>query len=580
MIDLTPRPRPPRKERSGIILGGGWSDDPNDDGRRQAGESMGFWSREGSKPFGHRSPLARKIITFNLVALGVLVAGVLYLNQFQDGLISMRERSLVAESQMIAQAISSNWSETDTKSENEARAVETLDSLGANTAARAQLFDADGGLLADTFFLQRGGDAPAPTQITPEDGPRTSAMTNIMNEVWTRFARLYQRVEEAEDAPSSLFSNEQALTAIETGEVTPERRNNRAGQILFSVAAPITSGDAVTGAVVLTTQGGELDTIVRTEREQILQVFALAMISSIALSLVLANTIARPIRKLAEAAEKGGATSSRRLNPERIRIPDMTARPDEIGYLSGAMRMMTAALYDRIEANEVFAADVAHEIKNPLTSLRSAVETMRYAKTEENREKLLKVIEQDVNRLDRLVTDISNASRLDSELVRDEMVPFDLGKMLGNLVEYNIPNAEKVGGHLQADLPDTPLMISGLEGRLAQVFVNLITNAISFTTEGGVVTVSARRGTNGLVRVMVEDTGPGIPEDNLKDVFSRFYSERPDQEFGNHSGLGLAISKQIVEAHGGQIWAQNVRDADADPDSPPQGARFVVELPD
>ena len=204
---------------------------------------------------------------------------------------------------------------------------------------------------------------------------------------------------------------------------------------------------------------------------------------------------------------------------------------------------------------------------------------MKYAKDDAGREKLLKVIQQDVTRLDRLVTDISNASRLDGELVRDEMAPFDLNLLLSNLVEYNQDGAEKKEARLVSDFDTGSIMVPGLEGRLAQVFVNLITNAISFIPADGTITVKTRMVNDHRVRVTVEDTGPGIPDENLDDVFSRFYSNRPGQEFGNHSGLGLAISKQIVDAHGGSIHAENIRAPGVGTDVPPDGARFVVELP-
>jgi len=266
------------------------------------------------------------------------------------------------------------------------------------------------------------------------------------------------------------------------------------------------------------------------------------------------------------------------MSPNRVRIPDLTARPDEIGRLSGAMRGMVAALYDRIESNEQFAADVAHEIKNPLASLRSAVGTLRVAKRDDQRDKLLDVIEHDVRRLDRLVSDISNASRLDSELVKEEEETFNLLKMLGNITEYLGQEARQKGVDFIADLPPEPIIITGLEGRLAQVFVNLITNAVSFCEDGDAVRVWARKREN-RVLVVVEDTGPGIPDQALQKIFKRFYSERPPGQFGEHSGLGLAISKQIVEAHGGVIWAENIRPTDADITSDPLGARFVVGLP-
>jgi two-component system sensor histidine kinase ChvG len=242
------------------------------------------------------------------------------------------------------------------------------------------------------------------------------------------------------------------------------------------------------------------------------------------------------------------------------------------------MRGMVAALYDRIDANEQFAADVAHEIKNPLASLRSAVGSLRFVKKEDHREKLLDVIEHDVRRLDRLVSDISNASRLDSELVKEEEEEFNLLKTLSSLSQYLGQQAAEKGVDFITDLPAEQILIRGLEARLAQVFVNLITNAISFCDEGDAVRVWARRRDN-RVLVVVEDTGPGIPEQALTKVFKRFYSDRPPTHFGNNSGLGLSISKQIVEAHGGVIWAENIRPTAADVTSEPLGARFVVGLP-
>jgi len=362
------------------------------------------------------------------------------------------------------------------------------------------------------------------------------------------------------------------------GETQIRTGRDVAGDALFTVATPIRHDGQVIGVAAITSVAGEIDQLVRVEREQVLQMFVIAIIVSIGLSLVLASTIANPLSDLAAAAELGRDKNARKMSPNRVRIPDLTARPDEIGRLSGAMRGMVAALYERIESNEQFAADVAHEIKNPLASLRSAVGSLRMIKKEEQREKLLDVIDHDVRRLDRLVSDISNASRLDSELVKEEEETFNLVKMLTNLSEYLGHEAKGKGVDFIADLPPEPIVITGLEGRLAQVFVNLITNAISFCQEGDAVRVWARKREN-RVLVVVEDTGPGIPDQALTKIFKRFYSERPPGQFGEHSGLGLAISKQIVEAHGGVIWAENIRPTDADITSEPLGARFVVGLP-
>jgi len=307
-------------------------------------------------------------------------------------------------------------------------------------------------------------------------------------------------------------------------------------------------------------------------------VFAAALAVCIALSLVLAAAITRPLAALADAAEIGRVPGGRTIAPGRVWIPDLSDRPDEIGRLSVALRGMVTALCDRIDANEHFAADVSHEIKNPLASLRSAVGSLRMITKVEQREKLLDVIDHDVRRLTRLVSDISAASRLDSDLVKEEEEPFNLRKTLINLTDHLATQAQWKGVDLITDFPDQPLNLVGIEARLAQVFVNLITNAISFCAAGDAVRIWARKRDN-RVLVVVEDTGPGIPEQALSKVFLRFYSERPDSDFGNHSGLGLAISKQIVEAHGGVIWAENIRSDEDDPRAAPLGARFVVGLP-
>lgn len=299
---------------------------------------------------------------------------------------------------------------------------------------------------------------------------------------------------------------------------------------------------------------------------------------SIVLSLVLASTIANPLSDLVDAAELGRDKNARKLSLTRVRIPDLTGRLDEIGRLSAALRGMVGALYDRIESNEQFAADVSHEIKNPLASLRSAVSTLQRANTDDQRSRLYEVITHDVQRLDRLVSDISNASRLDADLVKEEEEEFDLLRTLRNICDYLAGEARAKDVSFITDLPDAPILITGLEGRLAQVFVNLLSNALSFCDAGDAVRIWARKREDRIL-VVVEDTGPAIPDDALTKVFTRFYSERPQAQFGNHSGLGLAISKQIVEAHGGVIWAENIRPTEADVTSDPLGARFIVGLP-
>jgi two-component system sensor histidine kinase ChvG len=297
----------------------------------------------------------------------------------------------------------------------------------------------------------------------------------------------------------------------------------------------------------------------------------------IVLSILLAGTIAEPVRRLADAAE-----SVRRRIRSRVEIPDFTRRRDEIGHLSGALRDMTNAMYSRIEAIESFAADVAHELKNPLTSLRSAVETLPLARNDDSRGRLLSIIQHDVKRLDRLISDISDASRLDAELQRQEAAPVDLTKLLSTLITVanEVKREDGVSVKLRFEgIGLRAFQVPGHDSRLGQVVDNLIENARSFSRAGGQVRVTCRRLKN-TVEIIVDDDGPGVRPDALDKVFERFYTDRPHQGFGQNSGLGLSISKQIIEAHGGAIWVENRAGLpDADGTATVAGARFVVRLP-
>jgi two-component system sensor histidine kinase ChvG len=511
----------------------------------------------------NRSPLARKIIVFNLMALVVLVAGFLFLNPFRDSLVIQREQGLVTEAQLIADVIRAGQSEAGAL-------PRSLESIAIGPGLEVFLFDTTGAVVAQGIGKARDGGSP--------ETRRSTIITDFLNTIWTGVSSLVMSKDARTNAIDAETLARELFPQAVAGKTAVNSGNGPAGGALFSVATPVLLDGKVKGVVALTSAEGEIDSLVRFEREQILQMFVIALLVSIGLSLVLASTIANPLSDLAAAAELGRDRDARKMSPGRIRIPDLAARPDEIGRLSVALRGMVAALYDRIDANEQFAADVSHEIKNPLASLRSAVGSLRMVKKEEHREKLLDVIDHDVRRLDRLVSDISNASRLDSELVKEEEEEFNLLKTLENLTAFLGDQAREKGVEFITDFPSEPIRVHGLEGRLAQVFVNLIANAVSFCEEGDAVRVWARRRENRIL-VVVEDTGPGIPEQALAKVFKRFYSDRPATHFGNNSGLGLSISKQIVEAHGGVIWAENIRPTNADPTSEPLGARFVVGLP-
>jgi two-component system sensor histidine kinase ChvG len=550
-----------------VVLGDDWVA-PDSTVERELRESR---ARRGLFTL-NRSPLTRKIITFNLIALNVLVAGILWLNSSRDTLAVQRVNGLQAEVELIADVFEAQLPRGVPVSLGSGDGVDvarTVEGIDLRDGVRLLVFD-------NASFLVGEAEGVMAPIIPSAEEDKPTLISDFLTTLWDGAARFFTYFEEEPD----LLLEDRLRRAIEAGDPTVTRVESGGGKgaTLFFAFTPIRQEDQLIGTIALVSPAAEIDAAVSAERERVLQMFLIATLVSIGLSLVLASTIANPISDLADAAEIGRDRNRKTRTPGRIRIPDLTARPDEIGRLSGALRGMVSALYDRIDSNEQFAADVAHEIKNPLASLRSAVGSLRMVRKEDHRTKLLDVIEHDVRRLDRLVSDISNASRLDSELVKEEEQDFDLLGMLGNLTEFLGEDARKKGIEFITDLPKKPISIQGLEPRLAQVFVNLISNAISFCEDGDAIRVWARRRDN-RVLVVVEDTGPGIPEEALQKIFKRFYTSRPQSDFGNNSGLGLAISKQIVEAHGGVIWAENIRPTEADVTSEPLGARFVVGLP-
>jgi two-component system sensor histidine kinase ChvG len=518
---------------------------------------------EDTQPLSHarwglfalnRSPMTRKIVTFNLVALNVMLAGVLLLMTTKNVAYDVRATGMRA--QLISLAAVLQVAETN--------APEMVLSALPQGMTLLRL-DADGKALLNTEGDQVLG---------PESSDQATPVADVLNSLWLYIYGAFRPLGDVTTDEQSQFMELVSLQPVSTLAPVSERiRNAQGDSVIVSVMA-LSDG----GRLGLVNVAHDIDTAVDLERERVLQFAAIATLVSIFLSLVLAATISNPISDLADAAEIRPGRGRASRSTGRISIPDLTDRPDEIGRLSGSLRGMVNALYDQIDGNEQFAADVSHEIKNPLASLRSAVGSLRRVKKDEQRDKLLNVIDHDVRRLDRLVTDISNASRLDSELVKEDEVEFNLLDLMSNLSEFMGEDARRKGIEFISDIPEYPIEIHGLEARLAQVFVNLISNAISFCEDGDAIRVWVRRRDN-RVLIVVEDTGPGIPENALDRIFRRFYTSRPDGDFGNNSGLGLAISKQIIEAHGGVVWAENIRPTEADPTSAPLGARFVVGLP-
>jgi two-component system, OmpR family, sensor histidine kinase ChvG len=547
------------------------------------------------------SSLTRRIVSLNLAGLIALVTGILYLSQFRAGLIDARTQLLLSQAEIIASAIAASAtveSNTITIDPDRLQDLKPGESYGApdeyagldfpinpervapvlrrlisSTKTRARIYDSDGSLILDSRNLENVLHFELPPPPAEKPGIADRAMIAFRTWLNRGDLPLYRELR-----PENGKGYQEVARSLQGQESSMVRINDR-GEVIVSVAVPVQRwSHAVHGALMLSTQGDDIDQMVTAERLAILKVFGIAAAVMIVLSLLLASTIAGPVRRLADSAER-----VRRRIRTRVEIPDFTRRRDEIGHLSGALRDMTDALYNRIEAIEMFAADVAHELKNPLTSLRSAVETLPLARNESSRARLLAVIEHDVKRLDRLISDISDASRLDAELQRQDMMPVDLRRLLNTLT--SVANETRLGNDIGVDVrfegrsPSEIFWVPGHDSRLGQVISNLLVNAQSFSEAGGRVRIVCRR-VRSEIEIVIDDDGPGIREDALERIFERFYTDRPHQGFGQNSGLGLSISKQIIEAHGGRIWAENrAGPASADGESTVAGARFVVRLP-
>jgi two-component system sensor histidine kinase ChvG len=534
------------------------------------------------------SPIVLRILAVNVMALAILVGSLLYLGRYQERIVANELDAMLLQSRIIASAVSEGAIVID---DDERSILSPLLSrlmirrLGETAEMRTRLYDAAQTLLADSRLLLNNS---ARIEVENLDPAAAVSPTWIERSI----AALFDSIDLIRERRVYPLYNEQQVQhdghfeivgrAIQ-GEKATQVWSLRSGGLLLAVAVPVEHEKRVVGSVMMSRNDAQIDQAIYAVRLDILRIFLITLCITILLSLYLARAIARPIRHLAQAAEGlrhgqaqsvGFAGTSKLL---RDAIPDMTARGDEIGDLSGALRALTEALAQRLGAIENFAADVAHELKNPLTSLRSAVETAERVQDPAAQRKLMLVIRDDVNRLDRLISDISNASRLDAELSRAEAEPIEVGKKLAMLADYYHQSAQDGAPRAEVVLRPMPepLWIKGVDLRLVQVFQNLIDNALSFSPSDGKVVLAGERDGRA-IKVSVEDNGPGIPENKLEAIFDRFYTERPKTEkFGTHSGLGLSISKQIVEAHRGRIWAENRRDAAGNV----IGARFVVRLP-
>jgi len=504
------------------------------------------------------SRLGRLIIVLNTLGLAIVIGGALVLNELRQGLVNARMDSLTTQGELITTIIDQAATVGEPVPAMDAGyASQILQLLSNPKTQRARLFDRDGRLIADSDWVvdrveskalpaARQRVAGAPVGALEKAGPQASRAATVATSLKEEVAR--------------------ALA----GRHVADTRRAEDGRLVVSVSMPIQHVQAVLG--VLTLEANDVDQIIARQRAALIPFILLSIFVTAASSIMLNTLIARPVRRLSRAADWVRLSRARAIS-----LPDIARRNDELGDLTRALEAMTDAQSERMDAIERFAADVAHEIKNPLTSMRSAVETLDLVRDGPPRDRLLGIIKQDVQRLDRLVTDISNASRLDAELSREDAHPIDLGRLLTDIVQAYQDSLRVGEARPSVMVPDglEPVMVSGAEGSLGQVFRNLIDNAKSFSaTDGEVrVTLEAARGE---AFITVDDDGPGIPPDNLETIFQRFYTSRPKgSAFGGNSGLGLSIARQIVEAQGGNLTASNRMDATG----AIQGARFTACLP-
>ncbi|WP_260480167.1 sensor histidine kinase [Bartonella quintana] len=549
------------------------------------------------------SSLTRRIVILNIAALAILVTGILYLNQFRDGLIEAKIKSLCTKGKIIAGAIAASAT-VDTNSilidpqkllelqagESITPAPQSTDSwdfpinpeqvapllrrLITPKTTRARIYDRDATLLLDSRVLYSSGE------VFSYDLPPLKTEKNLWERLTSWFSNAFYGNDIAIDREQEKnrgIAHPEVYRAL-NGSLATAKRRNRQGQLIVSVAVPVQRYRAVVGALLLSTTGSDIDNIVKGERLVIFKVFAVVGSVLLVLSLFLAHTIAHPLSKLSASANR-----VRNGNNKRVEIPDFSMREDEIGHLSTSIRDMTNALYMRIEAIERFAADVSHELKNPLTSLRSAVETLPLAKNEEAQEQLLEIIQHDVRRLDRLITDISDASRLDAELARETAQIVDMTRLLESLVHavhevYRNTQSIDISLNIVPRPYGKAYLVLGHELRLGQVISNLIENARSFIPhDNGKIYITMKSHASTLI-LTIEDNGPGIRSENIERIFERFYTDRPSEDtFGQNSGLGLSISRQIIEAHNGTITAENIVDPKLE--NSKIGARFIIMLP-
>jgi len=548
------------------------------------------------------------IVLLNLLGLIILVLGVFYARSTEAWLIDAKQDSLEIQGEIIAAAIAGDAQVStgrivvnpDELVPDGGRALSEADDLFGSleflirpervapvlkkliqpTNTRARIYTSDGELILDSEYLESQVTINRRSLLPPgSSDPDTDI--SFVDGFWDRILNWFRpnelpRYKDIGGGNAKVYPEfVQALGGESSAFILANERD----QSTVSVAIPIQRMTRIMGVLLISTQGSEINRLLRKERQSIVRVAIVAALAMLALSGLLAAAISLPLHRLSQATERVRTNLGIRES-----IPDYTHRADEIGLLSSTLREMTHALYQRIERSERFAADVAHELKNPLTSVRSAAETFELVKTDAHRAELARTIQHDVERLTRLIDDISNATRFEAEMALGASARVDLAEIISAIrdmfneswSERNRSVRTKLKGHEQN--PEQ-FVVSGHETRLAQVLTNLVDNALSFSPEGGVVRIAART-SDGTLRIEIVDDGPGIPDESIENIFNRFYTDRPGgaDTFGNNSGLGLSIARDIVEAHKGRLWAEN-RYRGAGTKRVIAGAKFIVELP-
>lgn len=507
--------------------------------------------RDLSLRWSGRVSLTPRILAVNIFALVMLAGGFFYLDSYRARIVDSRVEQASREARLIAQAVAMT---------PPADRTALVRRVASEADIRIRLYDRAGRMTLDTRALGLNNFVLR----DPDKDPWNQSAARFLDAVIDTVAGADRDEQFRERAPTKGLDWPDIAAALRTGEASATVWRAPDRTPVITAAAPY----GPEGAVFTSSNARDITQTVRLERFRLGLVLAFTAGLSIFLSLFLARTIVRPLRRLARAAVRVRLGRAR-----EVVVPRLPERRDEIGHLARSLSDMSLALRARIDATEAFAADLAHEIKNPLASLRSAVDSLMAVRDPELQAKLLAVVRDDVLRLDRLISDISEASRLDAQLSRAKFDPVDLSAMLAAMVEQRTARGVERDIRLRFDAPIGPMpRVMGEGARLERVFANLIDNAISFSPDGGTVALSILA-TGDMLEARVEDEGPGVPEEAREAIFRRFHTDRPDgEEFGKHSGLGLAIARTIVEGHQGTIGVETREDR-------MRGARFVVRLP-